>query len=468
MPTVRVTNLSGINLKVNPLNLKDGDMLRCVNVVNDFYGAKKKRPGYITYLGTPDNNQVNSLFNWTRNDGTTFWNYRYSGSILYYSTQGTGAWTVCGNGTMTNAARIGNAVLEDTMIIGDGAAATRHTTNGTSFTNTTSAPIANYFTDYQNRIWAGGTASNLFYSTTGTPTNWTADSSSIAIPGAGKINSVFKANDRVNVGKNSGAMFRYDGYNLVDLATNLNTTSAWSIGNSEDYRLWLNRLGIFGYGGGKPQLLSNAIERQIYNDLGSAIVGGNFETAPGVVHRYDYLLSAGTITDDLTNETINNCVIKYDYQLNEFSNFSLAVNPTAWLSYKDGSGNQQLVFGDVNGQCYTQGGTSLNDNGTPVTSVMEFLITGGMPETEKKWNYLWMFFNPGCQAKIQIALTNTFIKGSKVWVDVGDVSDGVAEIRFPGSSESKLMFVKIVESSRNARFNFYGFAYDADPLTQRR
>jgi len=99
MATLRVYNISGINLAVQPLLHKEGDLLRSVNVENFPIGAKRKRPGYITYLGTANGSQVNGLFNWTRNNGTQFWNYRFSGGLLYSSQQGTGAWTITGNGT---------------------------------------------------------------------------------------------------------------------------------------------------------------------------------------------------------------------------------------------------------------------------------------------------------------------------------------------------------------------------------
>src|SRR3990167_3056988 len=120
MPIYRNFNIGGINHIVNPLLQPADNLLRAVNVETDVIGAKKKRPGYITYLGTPDNNTVNTLFDWHRNSGTQFWNYRASGSSLYYSTQGTGAWTICGNGTISEGAHVGHAVLNDVMIIGDG------------------------------------------------------------------------------------------------------------------------------------------------------------------------------------------------------------------------------------------------------------------------------------------------------------------------------------------------------------
>src|SRR3990167_1083515 len=349
MPVYRNFNIGGINHIVNPLLQPADNLLRAVNVETDVVGSKKKRPGYTTYLGTPDTDQVNTLFDWHNNTGTQFWNYRASGSILYYSQQGTGAWTVCGNGTIPNNDYVYNGVLENTLVVTSPTGTTRHTTNGTSFTNTSSAPIGGVgVEEYVNRIWVAGTSRNIFYSTTGTPTDWTSDSSSIAIPGAGKMLSLFKDNNRLIATKNSGLVFRWDGFNLTDQATKLGPTSAPSIDTIEGFNFYLNRLGAFGYGGNYPEIVSNPIEKYIYNDAATGIVGTVFDNAPGVVHKYQYYLTVGSVQDNLTSETINPCTLIYDYQNDEWMAWQTAVQPTAWHSYKDASGDEQLIFGDAN------------------------------------------------------------------------------------------------------------------------
>lgn len=253
-------------------------------------------------------------------------------------------------------------------------------------------------------------------------------------------------------------MHRWDGFNLVDLSTILSLSSPHSVANIEDYRFYLNRKGVFGFGGAKPEIVSNAVERQIYNDAGGGIIGGTFDLAPGVAHKYDYFLSVGTITDDLTDETLNNAILCYDFQLAEWRNYDLAVLPTSWLSYKDENGEEQLIFGDATGQCYTLGGTALTDNGSPISAVIEFLIHGGAPHLDKKWDYSWFFFNPGCVAQVQVAYANTFTRQAKNWITLGQAKDGVVEFKHSGA-QSKLMFVKITEASRQARFQYFGSSH---------
>jgi hypothetical protein len=158
-------NPTGIDTYQNTLQL-DGQIIHAVNVYNPGQGILAKRPGFNTFLNNPDSMQVQQVFNFPEQDGTTLYMYRASGSLLYYSQQGTGNWTIAGNGTIANNAHVGHAILNNTLIIGDGIGSTRHTSNGTSFTNTTLAPISQYLAQYHQRIYASsGTDSTLTYST---------------------------------------------------------------------------------------------------------------------------------------------------------------------------------------------------------------------------------------------------------------------------------------------------------------
>lgn len=464
MATLRTFNLGGLNLRVNPFLHESGDLLRAVNVDTDMIGAKVKRSGYYTLLGTPDNSQVNTIFDWHKANGTQFWLYRASGSSLYYSTQGTGAWTICGNGTITNGGHVGYSVLEDQLIVGDGVTNTRVSSNGTSFTDAVGAPKASTFSEYNQRIWASGTSSDVFYSTTGTPSDWSSDSSSIRVPGAGNVQNLFKQNNRLIATKNSGAIFKYDGASLWDAATNQGPSSPYSIGNIEDKRMWLTQDGVFLFEGLQPQLMSSPVERLIFNSLGSGVAGTQFFNAPATIHRYDYFVTLGTVTDDFTGETISNATLKYNFLTNEFLVWSTNVMPTAWHSFSDNNRNKQLIFGDATGQCYQfdlLAGTHQADNNQPIEVQMMGVLHYGQPEKEKEFERTQVFFNPGAQAKIQTAIADTFTKGKLQWYDVGDAENGVAEHRFPeDGNRGRLRFWKIYEASRSSPFRVYGWVDD--------
>jgi hypothetical protein len=230
MASVPIYSISGLNLQTSPLQQSPGETLVAINVDFDPIGGVTKRPGLITHLGTADGSAITSLFSFQTSTGTAPTLYRSSGSTLYYSSQGTAAWAVAGNGTISSSGTVRSGILNDVLVIGDGVGSTRHTTNGTSFTDTTLAPIARDFVDYQQRMYAVGTASDLFYSTTSDATNWntsgTSDSSSLNIPGAGRLTRAVKLSDRIITHKSSGLMHRWDGYALVDMATRQGMSSS--------------------------------------------------------------------------------------------------------------------------------------------------------------------------------------------------------------------------------------------------
>lgn len=457
----------GVNTFVSPLST-DGLLIHSVNMDSTGYGYKTKRVGYSTFLGTPDASQVQSLFAFPNigNDSTKVNLFRASGTALYHSIQGTGDWTLSGNGTISAGAHFGVAILDNTLIGGDGLGSTRHSTNGTSFTNTTLAPPAEYFEQYQNRIYAAGTASTLFYSTTNDATNWntsgTSDSSSLEIPGEGKLGMLLKATDRLITTKSTGLMYRWDGFSLFDMATKYGPSSPYSIADAEDYKFFINQYGHFGFGGVRPQLLSNAVQRQFYNDANTGIAGTVFPQAPAECHKYDYLVSVGTLEDDFTDRPITNAIIKYDYQKNEYLNWSFADKPTSWLSYNDKDGVRQLIFGDATGQCYKMDNTQTTDNGDAIAAEMVFVFHYGAPEYKKKWNYWRGIFNPGCEAKVQIACSDVYSYENLVWKDIGDCSNGFVEYRFPPGSNSSFAFVRIYENSKTSRMVFLGQSIDAE------
>ncbi len=459
--------LEGLNLRVSPINPDNTDFIRLVNVDHEQIGSWQKRPGYNTYLNNPDNAQVMHLFDWHFQNGTQMYTYRVSGEKIYYSTQGTVDWAICGNGTITSGLPVGHTVFDGTcLMVGDGIAPTKHSTNGTSFIDTSGAPKATAFEEYQQRVYALGTSNNLTYSTVGTPVDWTTDSASLTIQGNGANKSLMKVANRLVATKTSKEMYRWDGYNLFDMSTKLGPSSDQSIAEIENYKFYLNQMGIFGFNGDTPTLVSNPIRKLIYNNAGSGIAGSSFNNAPGVTHYYDYLLSVGTVTDDFTKETISNCVLNYDFQHNHFVTHAFGTQPSAMLSYVDENNNQQLIFGDAGGQCYTYGGTATTDNGLPIQSELEFVFHGGDPSQDKKYNQLWLMFNPGCNAHVQIAPANTFTREKLKWTDLGDVLDGFIEYRFQGV-QSKLLFIRIIDSSTTPGFCWYGYEMDFDFVVRR-
>lgn len=463
--------ITGLNLQATPLVQSPGDTLVALNVDFDPIGGVRKRAGVSAFLGMPDTSKITNLFSFTTSNGTAPTLYRSSGTSVWYSSQGTAAWTAAANGAIASGGTVRNGILNDVMLVGDGVGSTRHTTNGTSFTNTTLAPIATDFIDYQQRMYAVGTASDLFFSTTSDATNWntagTSDSSSLNIPGAGKLIRAIKLSDRIQTHKTSGIMHRWDGYALVDMSNRLGMSSPQSFAQVENLGIYGNRTGVYTTAGDDPKLISRVIQSQIFNDAGSAVAGTQFPIMAGGEHQYKYFLSLGTITDDLVQKTINDAVLVYDFLDNSFSNYQYPFLPSAYHSYVDYQGNQQLIMGDASGQAYQMSGTATSDNGTAIYAELQGVYHGGTL-LDKQWNHFRASFNPGCQAHLSIAISDGFRlpSDSRAWVPLGDLQAGVVDYRFPVGSRGKFLFWKIADNSTTTRFICHGFEIDADVISQ--
>lgn len=471
MTNHKFTNLGGLNLYQNPLSTDMGHLIHAVNVVSEPYGAKSKRPGVTTYGGTATGN-VTKIFSWYF-DGEYLSNlYKMAGSVLYYDFLAGGTWTPAGNGTFSSSGTLNYAVQGSALIVGDGVGSTRHTDNfGTAFTNTSLAPIASDLVQFDNRIYAAGTTDTLFASSANDGTNWntsgTSDSFSITIPGDRKLSKLVNNNNRLIATKMSGVMHSWDGDTRRDLSTRLGPSSPQSVAQVENTHFWVNPTGIFMYNGGQPQLISNAIQQQLYNNSGSGMQANYFNVARGGAFRNDYLLEIGTsVTDTISSRTILNPVVKYNFQHNEFLNWSYPFYITSFGTYQEVSGTPGLYIGGANGQVYRSVGTELTDAGTAIPVIMEYVVHWNTLK-DKTWREITLQFNPGCQAQIAISAADSFQDREKRYVPLGDVSTGKIEYRFPQGSESTYLFIKVTESSKTARFTWYGFELDAEVVTRR-
>ena len=487
---------SGINTYSNVINA-DGQIIHALNVYSPGQGIIAKRPGYTSF-GTSLGTQVNSIFDFPFQNNTTQYLYAYAGSLLNYSVQGTGAWTIAGGGTLANNAHIGNDVFNNILSIGDGVNPLKTSSNGTTFTAPGSAPVAQYISNFHNRSYTtDGTSSIINYSVANDPTNWqnsgTSDSSLITAVSAGACTNIFTSGDRLIIPKNWGNMFSWDDTSLVDLSTVFGPGMPWSIKAIDSMSFYVNNLGVFSFDGATRTLLSNPVQRQFYNQhdtgMGAAILG---TAGCSATYYWNYLVTQGTITDDFTGRQIKDSILLYDYQKNGFYNWQFADFPTAMNGYIDTNNSQQLMFGNSSGQVFKLSRTATSDNGAAIPSELVLLfsynsqgenITRSSAQVidgtgwEKKWNWGRFFFMPGNEVNIQFAFSNSLQYQHLKWSEaintkdrVGgfyQVSDGVVEIRFPNDPNnlprSRFLFVRIYESSDNSSWQYMGATIDAVP-----
>lgn len=493
-------NIQSVSTYSNPLT-SDGQLIHANNIQFFPFGAISKRGGYrpiLQSLGT----QINGLFAFPFQNGTQLFTYAAAGGTLFSSTQGTANWAQTNPGTVAPGQYIGNAVFNNVLAYGDGVNQLWTGTNGTAFTQPGSAPIAQYMTIFHNRLYTtDGTSSNVQYSTANDPTNWTnvgtSDSSLLVTTSPGANQGLFVAGNMLQMTKSKGDMFTWDDTDLTDVSTIYGPTSPKSLAQIDNYWFYVNIYGLFGNGGAQAEMLSNPVQRMFYNKLGVNVSGTNLVNSGnvlGATYYWDYLAVVGNINDDFTGVKLSNAIIKYDYQKNSFCYWTFADFPTAINSYIDIYNHPQLIFGNASGQVFQFDPGYTADNGNPIDTEAIFLFTYAAQQTgfsqtsasmqlgssyEKKWNWIRLFFNPGCEMNIQFSFSNSLSPQHQIWSEVinmkanarGDYwqeADGTLEVRFPTNNpnnmpRSRFLFLKIYESSTTSQWQYNGCQIDAEP-----
>lgn len=496
---IEYLNPQGLNTYQNVLQT-DGQLIHGVNIVQFPFGGMSKRPGYTSFLNNPDSSVVNSLFTFQMQNSGTFWAYRGSGSNLYSSFMGTGNWTPTTGGSIASGQHVGNTIFNNILTIGDGVNPLLNSTNGTTFTSPGSAPVAQYLTTFQNRVYTtDGTSDFAQYSVTNDPTNWqnsgTSDSGFLIIPTDGALGNLFVAANYLNITQTRGNIYNWDGTTLTNMATKYGPSSPWSIAQIDDTFFWTNNVGQFQFDGAQKTMISNPVQRQIYNRQNTGINPASWGTMPSTGHIWNYLTAVGTTTDDFTGRTIANNIIAFDFQKTQYLNWSFHDAPTAMHSYLDTNLVRQLIFGNAQGQCFQVNPSTTSDNGVAIPTEMVFLFDYAQQAStfsptsastisgstyEKLWKSIRLFFNPGDEMNIQFAFSNSLTYQNLTWSEVintkiGDgaywqIADGAVEIAFPISENnlprSRFLFIRIYEESTTSQWSYYGASIVAEPQSQ--
>ena len=497
---------------LNPMQ-SDGQLVYGLNITSGVMvgnGAIAKRPGYKSYLQSLGT-QINTLFSFPQNTGTSLFTYAAAGTQLFYSTQGTGNWTQANPGSIANGAYVGNAIMQqgensgtEFLCIGDGVNQLLTTSDGINFSlpEGGTAPIVQYLAPFHGIMYAtDGTSNSLYISSLGDPNNWSDSGTSSAtieyLANYGACEGIFVAANYLIITRQKGNIFTYDDTTFIDTSTIYGPSSPRSIAQIDDYWFYINSFGATGFDGAQKQILSNPIQRQFYNRQGSGITPAAFGTAPSTSWYWYYLTAVGTVTDDFTGRTTPNAILQYDYQNNQWFDWSFANPPTAMHSYYDTNNVRQMIFGDATGQAYQMDMTQRSDNGKPIQTDAVFVFTYDQQSTafsptsasalstamyEKKWNWIRLFFNPGDEVNVQFAFSNSMSLQRLTWSEAVLVkgrtkgtywqcSDGVLEMRFPDNENnprrSRFLFVRIYDYSATSQWQYNGCMLDADPMLVR-
>ena len=281
----------GINRNVSPMLTKQGEWRLIVNADLSKIGVLKKRKGYTKILNTPDASEVLSLIPVEIGSVRVLLMVNAAGKL--YGSDLTGA--TWGSALLTGlsvSARWGHTDMSDLAgnkykILGNGAV-TYKTADGVNFSSVSGAPLAKYWTTFQQRVYgAGVTASpdTLFWSSIGDMTNWSgvspSDSSSTTIDRyyRGNIKGIRESNDRVVIYKER-MMKRWDSYALKTVMASSGLDAPYSLAVVDGMIFSFDRDGIRLYDGNEPKLISERIKDLIE---GIDVTSANLERICGAV-----------------------------------------------------------------------------------------------------------------------------------------------------------------------------------------
>lgn len=368
----------GMHRNVSPLAVLKGEWKKIVNWDISKIGCATKRDGYTYILNTPDASEILTLIPFEVGSYRKLIMINAAGKLYCADPAVDSTWGSAKLTGLSTSGRWGWTVLHDGsgnpyMILGNGIEVYK-TTNGTTFSAVSGAPLAKYWASYQERVYAAGVPADedvLHWCSIGDLTNWSAvapnDSSSLNIDkhSGGTIQNIRALNDRIVIYKKT-RMKRWDEEYLRTVMSSDGLDAPYSLAEINGMAFSLDRNAIRLYDGNAPQELSSKIEDLIF--------GINFGTTNtpricGEVFKKKYYLSVGTITDEDGN-TISNAWIVYDFNKNAFWLYSLAHQATAMTKLMCSDGVQRLYFGGTAGKVW-QMFSGDTDDGTEIEAYLE-------------------------------------------------------------------------------------------------
>lgn len=360
----------GINRNVSPLLPILGEWKLIVNADIDKVGVASKRDGYVKFLNAPDASEILNLIPFNVGSINRIIMINAAGK-LYSALATDSTWGTAKLTGLSTSKRWGYTIMSDDsgnmyMILGNGSVVYK-TADGVNFSSVSGAPLARYWTQLFQRVYASGVDADpdvLHWCSVGDLTDWSvvapSDSASLNIDkfDGGTIQNIRALNDRVVIWKNR-KIKRWDEEYLKTVMASAGLDAPYSLADIDGMSFTFDREAIRLYDGNYPQNISEPIKDLIYGISKSAT---NLQRICGEVFKNRYYLSVGDITDEDSN-TITNAWIVYDFIKNMFWLYSLADHTTAIAKFINGTtGEQNLYFGDVNGQCYKMFSGDMDDD----------------------------------------------------------------------------------------------------------
>lgn len=388
-------NFGVVNRRVNPVLSKDEELLDLVNFYSDQVGAKKVRPGLVSFLNNPDSSSVSYLYYCKFPNQTTSKLLRFSGNKIYVvDPNSASSWGTASYTHSVNWVRPQATILSGKVHIVDLTSSSGYYIeyNGSSFTltNYTSGSDvvvphrAKTITTYHRRVYVGHSYyapdfhrsriswSSIDYLNHGSSPSspWTIDEDDISSANYRSIDTDYKGNilkitninDRLNIYKEEG-IYRYNEsqvFLLFGLSAYDNSIATMEE-TREDY--FFTNEGFFKTNGQEVKPIGIGWYPIIKEILKNGITPSNITSYAVNFRYYCYL---GNIS--YGGQTISNACFVYDANLDELWLWSFGYPVSSFGHYVDNSGDRHLLVASTNGQVYKLSESSHTDAGIPITA----------------------------------------------------------------------------------------------------
>jgi len=483
-----------VNRRVNPVLMRDEELLDLINWWSPQIGAKEVRPGLQTYLNQVDTNKVVKMFYFKfPNPSIGKKLLRFSGNKIYAvdpnsaSNWGSALYTHSENWTNPDATILNGKVhIVDQNSSGVGYyiewnGNTFTLTNYTSGSNVVVPHRGRTIVQFHRRIYVGSPYyppntyrsyiawSSIDYvnkgSSPSSPFTTIQDDISSAnyrpidIDYKGNIIKLTNINDRLNIYKEEG-IYRYN-ESMVFLLFGL-SPFAGSIATMEETRedYFLTNEGFFKTDGKSvtpigvgwypiiKQILKNGIDTSKINSYAV---------------NFLYFCYLGNISYD--GQTIANACFVYDANLDEMWLWSFAYDISSICHYVDNSGEKQIVLGTSNGRTFRLNRFVHDDAGQPITA--SFRTKYFFFDDPTKYNQIseiYGFTDPG--QELEIYLDKDYNNEYKLVASVSGYSSK-ARINYDRLGSFKELSAKIVWNGKGQRPTFRGLVFNIKQSSER-
>ena len=181
-----------------------------------------------------------------------------------------------------------------------------------------------------------------------------------------------------------------------------------------------NEHGVYVTKGGFPQKISRFVQ-DYFDNMSS----DNYQHIAGGTDGRHYLCSIGDIT--INNKTIENVVLRYTINSQEWAVRSYPSMPRVFSQYIDGT-EVKLLYGDDNGQVFQLDSSAADDNGTPIAYELDtedfFQPLKGMKKTIKDRIVVHSLASSGAKLLMRADSDN-----EADWKAIGEIKEEAQEFK---------------------------------------